>query len=96
MSHEVGEPTETGTEVGRDRANVAHVRKSQPGSGLGFQVKGFDALEVVPPSLGNGGEGADRGLEGVVAVQRAVDGAERVRIAPLESPVLRTTNLKHL
>ena len=42
---------------GRCRAKVAHVTKSTPDSGLGFQVKVLDTFSGAPFSLGSGWEG---------------------------------------
>ena len=38
----------------RCRANMAHIRQSRPGSGLGIQIKVHKAFNVVPFSLGSG------------------------------------------
>ena len=56
--------------VHRSRANVAHVRQSTPGSGLGVQVKVLQPVSVVPYSLESGWP--DRGSRGKHACETLV------------------------
>ena len=57
----------------RCRANVAHIRQSRPGSGLGFPVQVLKPFQVVPFSLGSGRQGSQwrKGTSTTTAVFRA-------------------------
>ena len=61
VSRAISKPHEGGflkpiqSTVNRVRANMAHVRQSRPGPGLGFQVKVLNTLAGVPSSLGSEG-----------------------------------------
>ena len=62
---------------------MAHIRQSRPCSGLGFEVKVFQALQVVPCSLGSGRIGT------IVYCRPPVDAREREKKRAKESDRVR-------
>ena len=66
--------------VSRCRVNMAHVRQSRPGSGLGLQAKVLRPLKVDPSSLGSGQRCESGPLRAVHLSRHSGRGFELTRI----------------